>query len=87
MHNYNETLKRRDDQEKLAEEYSSKMLSQLRFIQQEAFRLGNNGGESSEIERLIGRFEAGETSQTLLSEAEEIIGRKEAGIDATSGGH
>jgi Asp-tRNA(Asn)/Glu-tRNA(Gln) amidotransferase B subunit len=81
------------EQEALAKKYSAEVISRLEFLKQEAYRLGNDSGEVSEIGELIEKLKKGEISEKKAQEgASRILHRKEAAIDTQGknpnmGGH
>jgi len=89
----NHTLEAKREQDRLAKQDFEETIVKLELKKQEAYGLGNDGGEISQIFKIIEQFKSGELSKKeALDNANAIVYPKEAGIDTTGthpnmGGH
>jgi len=93
MHSYNHSFEAHAEQERLTKQDFEDAIVQLELKKQEAYGLGNDGGETSEIFKIIEKFKSGKLSKKeALAQAAKVVYPKEAGIDTTGtnpnmGGH
>jgi hypothetical protein len=88
MHDYNHSWEAHENQKRLAKKDLEETISELGLLQQEAYRLGNNGGEVSEIGELLKKFKNNEIpKKEALEKAHVIVYKKVAGVDATTGSY